>query len=173
MRKALGVKGLQTTSVVTHAPSTIDQNQLLTFRVPKLDVNDYIMPGSVRLAFNISLTSGDGTADNNRTIVNNLGRAIIKKIALKLDGKDVYDLDNADRYLCFKDLWLTDKERINANYQRIQNTNTGKIRVGAANAATTKQPDASIAATYGNRFFIPLDFEMLTDHMPFLPSRPG
>jgi len=29
------------------------------------------------------------------------------------------------------------------------------------------QPDASIAAAFGNRFAIPLDFEILTDHGPF------
>ena len=29
------------------------------------------------------------------------------------------------------------------------------------------QPDASIAAAFGNRFAIPLDFEILTDHGSF------
>jgi len=29
------------------------------------------------------------------------------------------------------------------------------------------QPDASIAAAFGNRFAIPLDFQILTDHGPF------
>jgi len=32
---------------------------------------------------------------------------------------------------------------------------------------TTTQPDASIAAAFGSRFAIPLDFEILTDHGPF------
>ena len=166
-RKPLGVKGLRTTIVVTNNPSTIDQNQILHLRFPNLGPDDVVIPGSARIAFTISLTSGTGTADDNRTIVNNIGRAIVQQISIKLEGHEVYCLDDADIYLCFKDLWLTEKERTNASYQGIQNTNTGRIRIGAANAVTATQPDASIAAAYGNRFQIPLDFELLTDHMPF------
>jgi hypothetical protein len=166
-RKALGAKGNRTTVVVTNNPSSIDQNQLLLVRFPNLGPDDVVVPGTARIAFNIALTSGTGTVDDNRTIVNNLGRAIVKKISIKLEGNEVYCLDDADRYLCFKDLWLSEKERTNANYQGIQNVNTGRIRVGAANAVATAQPDASIATAYGNRFHIPLDFELLTDQMPF------
>jgi len=44
---------------------------------------------------------------------------------------------------------------------------TAKIRLGANDAVAAAQPDASIAAAFGNRFAIPLDFEILTDHGPF------
>ena len=62
-----------------------------------------IVPGSARLAFNISLES---TEDANQTIVHNIGRAIIKKISIKIEGNEVYSLDDADVYNTFKDLWL-------------------------------------------------------------------
>ena len=167
MRKALGAKAVRQSVVVTNNPSTIDQNQLLTVRFPNLGPDDVIIPGSARIAFTIVLTGG---ADANRTIVNNLGRAIVKKISVKLEGNEVACIDDADVYLCFKDLWLTDKERQNMAYQGIQNANTARIRVAAGNAVAATQPDASIAAAYGNRFYIPLDFELLTDHMPFYQS---
>lgn len=169
-RRALGAKGIRSSDVITNNPSTIDQNQLLTIRFPNLGNDDVIVPGSARVAFTITLTNGTGTPDANRTIVNNLGRAIIKKISIKMEGTEIYCLDDSDRYLCYRDLWLTDKERTNSSYQGIQNVNTGRIRVGAGNAVGATQPDASIAAAYGNRFFIPLDFELLTDHMPFYQS---
>ena len=107
------------------------------------------------------------TRIDNRTVVNNLGRAIVNKISLKLEGKEVLCLVDADIHLCYKDLWLTDKERKNASYYGIQSENTAKIRVGASDAVAATQPDASIAAAFGNRFVIPLDFEILTDHGPF------
>jgi len=42
-----------------------------------------------------------------------------------------------------------------------------KIRLGAGDAVAATQPDASIAAAFGHRFAIPLDFEIFTDHGPF------
>ena len=45
--------------------------------------------------------------------------------------------------------------------------NMAKIRLGAGDAVTIKQPDATIVAAFGNRFAISLDFEILTDHGPF------
>ena len=65
----------QTKVIVTHNPSTIDQNQDLLVRFPNLGSNDIIVRGTVNLSFNIELTS---TADPNRTLVSNIGRAIIK-----------------------------------------------------------------------------------------------
>ena len=109
----------------------------------------------------------DGGEDGNRTVVNNLWRAIVKKISIKLEEKEVLCLDDADIYLCYNDLWLTDKERKNAAYYGIQSENTAKIRVGASDAVAATQPDASIAAAFGNRFVISLDFEILIDHVPF------
>jgi len=166
-RTAFGVKGNRQSIVVTNNPSTIDANQILTIRFPNLGADDVIIPGTARLAFNIALHSG---TDANRTVVNNLGRAIVKKISVKLEGQEVMSLDDADIYLCYHDLWMADKERLNAAYYGIHSGdrgNTAKIRLGADDAVAETQPDASIAAAFGNRFAIPLDFEILTDHGPF------
>ena len=112
----------------------------------------------------------DGGEDENHTVVNNLGRAIVKKISVKLEGKEVMCLDDADIYLCYKDLWLTDKERNNAIYHGIQSKNTAKIWLGAYDAQR-QEPDASITKAFGNRFAIPLDIEILTDHGSFYQMR--
>ena len=49
----------------------------------------------------------------------------------------------------------------------MQSENTAKIRLSANDAVAATQPGASIAAAFGNRFAIPLDFDILTDHGPF------
>ena len=53
----------------------IDQNQDLLVRFPNLGNDDIIIPGTANLSFNTELTS---TADPNRTLVCNIGRAIVK-----------------------------------------------------------------------------------------------
>jgi len=164
---AYWVKGNRQRIVVTNNPSTIDANQILTVRFPNLGENDVIVLGTARIAFNIALNGG---TDANRTAVNNLGRALVKKISVKLEGQEVMSLDDADIYLCYHDLWMTDKERLNAAYYGIHvddGGNTAKIRLRAGDAVAATQPDASIAAAFGSRFAIPLDFEILTDHGPF------
>ena len=59
LRDPLGVKGIRQSVVITNNPSTIDQNQQLLVRFLNLGANDAIVPGTVRLAFTIALTSTD------------------------------------------------------------------------------------------------------------------
>ena len=82
LRTAKRIKGTRQKVIVIHNPSEIDQNQLLLVRFPNLGSDDVIVPGIANLSFNIELT----TADPKRTLVSNIGRAIIKKLAVKFEG---------------------------------------------------------------------------------------
>ena len=94
----LGVKGVRQSVVITNNPSTIDQNQQLLVRFPNLGAHDVIVPGTARPAFRITLDSEDA----NRTVVQNLGRAIVKKTVIKISGNEVMSVFN-----CYDDLWKT------------------------------------------------------------------
>ena len=83
--------------IVTHNPSEIDQNQELLVRFPNLGSDNVIIPGTVNLSFNIELTS---TVDTNRTLVSNIGRAIIKKLAVKFEGNEIMSVDDFDMLAC-------------------------------------------------------------------------
>ena len=152
LRKPLGVKGNRTSIVNNNNPSTINEKETLTVRFPNLGEDDVIVPYTARLAFTIELDS----TDKNRTVVKNLGRSIVKKISVKLDGNEIACIDDADIFYLYKDLWLPVKKRDNLEYQGIQNLNTAAIRIKAENAVKTTQPDASIAHAFGNRFYFPL-----------------
>ena len=102
--------------IVSHNPSVIDQNQLLMVLFPNLGSDDVIIPGMVKLSFNIELSS---TVDPKRTLLSNIGRAIIKKLAVKFDGKDILIIDNFDIFACYQDLWKTKSEKRNAIRQGI------------------------------------------------------
>ena len=94
----------------------IDQNQDLLVRFSYLGSDDVIIPGTVNLSFNIELTS---TADLNRTLVSNIGRAILKKLAVKFEGNEIFSIDNYDMLACYWDLWKTKSEKRNAIQQGI------------------------------------------------------
>ena len=67
-------------------------------------------------------------------------------------------------------------ERANGHYQGIDpsdNRNTTRIRVGAGNRDSSVAADKAIADVFGDRFFTPLDFELLESHMSFYQSELG
>ena len=68
------------------------------------------------LSFNIEVSS---TADPKRTLVSNIGRAILKKLAVKLEGNEILSVDNFDVFVCYKDLWKTESEKWNLVRQGI------------------------------------------------------
>ena len=166
LRKQKGIKGMRRTLFNTHVPSTIDQSGILAVRFPDLGTNDVIVPGTSKLSFKIQLNSD---TDANRTIVNNLGRAIVSKLEVKLEGRSIFTLDSSDVFLCYQDLWKTTNERSNAVYQGIQSEALRKIRINAGDKGTAAK-DVAIGTMYDNLFCIPLDFEILESHMPFFQS---
>ena len=163
LRMPKGIKGTSQKVIVTHNPSEIDQNQLLLVRFPNLGSDDVIIPGMVNLSFNIGLTY---PLDLNRTLVSNIGRAIVKKVAVKFEGNEILSIDNFDIFACYQDLWKTKSEKRNAVRQGIVSSgsctnNCIKLRINVGDKSTGVVQDNAIANTYGNKFIIPLDFEML------------
>ena len=169
LREPRGVKGIRQSVVITNNPSTIDQNQQLLVRFPNLSNNDVIVPGTVRLAFEIELVS---SKDADKTIYQNIGRAIIKKTTIRISGNEDMSIDDSDIYHCYVDVWKAPSELVNMAYQGIGKANMLNHRVGARNA-TANAGDEAIADAYTNRFCIPLDFELLESHMPFYQAGLG
>ena len=104
--------------------------------------------------------------------MSNIGRAIIKKLAVKFEGNEIMSVDNFDVLTCYRDLWKTKSEKRNAICQGIISTdgcmeNCIKLRINAADKNTSNAQDKAIADVYGNKFIIPLDFEMLDSAAPY------
>ena len=108
LRTAKGMKGTGQKVIVTHNPSEIDKTQLLLVRFPNLGSDDVILPGTANLSFNIELIS---TAVPKRKLVSNIGRAIIKKLAVKFEGNEILSKDDFDIFACYRDLWKTKSEK--------------------------------------------------------------
>ena len=98
LRTPKGIKGTRQKLIITQNPSEIDQVQELLVRFPNLGSDDVIIPGMANISFNIELTS---TVDTNRTLVSNIGRAIVKKLAVKFEGNEIMSVDNFDVFACY------------------------------------------------------------------------
>ena len=175
LRTPRGIKETRQKVIVTHNPSEIDQNQELLVRFPNLDSDDVIIPGTMNLSFNIELSS---TADLNRTSVSNIGRAIVKKQAVKFEGNEIMSVDDYDIFTCYRDLWKTASEKKNAIHQCISaigyTPGCMKLRINAKGKSTAPPPqDKAIADAYGNKFIIPLHFEMLDSAAPYYQAGLG
>ena len=165
-REGFALKGLRQHIIKTNNPSTIGPGELLTVRFPDLKENQVIIPGTTKFTFNITLA---GT-DVNRTLVENLGRNIIRKLVVKLEGNEITSIDNYNVLYSYYDCWKTAAERCNAIFQGIveaegQTENAIKHWINATDKANNAK-DQTVASIYDNRFCIPLDFEILETSLP-------
>ena len=71
---------------------------MLLVRFPNLGSDDIIIPGTANLSFNIELSSA---VDQNRTLVSNIGRAIVKKLAVKFEENEIMSIDDFDMLACY------------------------------------------------------------------------
>ena len=45
--------------------------------------------------------------------MSNIGRAVIKKLAVKFEGNEIMSVDDFDVLVCYRDLWKTKSEKRN------------------------------------------------------------
>ena len=85
-------------------------------------------------------------------------------------------IDENDVYRCYNDLWKTASEKKNYHCQGIDTSDsrdTTQILINAGDKNVSVAADKVIADVFGNRFYIPLDFELLESHMLFYQSALG
>ena len=165
-RKGFALKGLHQHIIKTNNPSTIGPDELLTVHFPDLKENQVIIPSTTKLTFNISVA---GT-DVKRTLVGNLGRNIIRKLVVKLEGDAIISIDDYDILYSYYDCWKCKTERLNAVFQGIVEadgqTENAIIHWINATHKENNAKDQTVASIYDNCFCITLDFEILECSLP-------
>jgi len=96
----LVVNGVQQYVVITNNFNRIDQ---LLVWLPNLSTQDVIIPGMTCLPFTIDLNSTNA----NRTVVQNLSWAVMKKTTIKISWSEFMLIDNSNIYKCYIDLFWT------------------------------------------------------------------
>ena len=110
--------------------------------------------------------------------MSNVTRTIVKKLAVKFEENETMGVDNFNVFEHYRDLWKTESDRQNTIRQGLihssgSTVNCMKLQINAGNKGTTNKQDKAIADTYGNKFIIPLDIELLGSIMSFYQSGLG
>ena len=103
-RTQFAFKGKREHIAKVNMPNIAYPNQHIDIEIPHGSRDHVIVPDTVKIAFNLDIESIDKT----RSIVNNLGRALVRKKVLMLGSKDINTIYNSDVYEKFKDLYLSE-----------------------------------------------------------------
>ena len=113
------IKGKREHIAKANMPNIAYPNQHIDIKIPHGSRDHVIIPNTVKITFNLDIES----TDKSRGVVNNVGRALVKKKVLMLDSKDIDTINNSDVYDAYKDLYLSEKEREEKLLQGIQQAN--------------------------------------------------
>ena len=106
-RTQFSFKGKREHITKVNMPNIAYPNQHIDIEIPHGSRDHVIIPDTVKITFNLDITS----TDNARSVVNNVGRALVKKKVLMLGSKEIDTIDNSNIYDTYKDLYLSEKER--------------------------------------------------------------
>ena len=131
-------------------PNIAYPNQHIDIEILHGSSDHVIIPDIVKSTFNLDITS----TDKARSVVSNVGRALMRKKVLML-GSKYYDT--------YKDRYLSEKKLEKNLLQGIQPGNELKAPVGAKKsddtALTVTTQENAIKKTFDKRFATPLDFD--------------
>ena len=112
------MKAERTVKRITFNPTSANPGKTLYVHVPKLAVNEVIVPGSLALVFDINLKVTGAHANNY--LVQNVSRALVDKFKVNFAATTVQETDSYDIYKIFEDLFIPLHERANMLSEGIQ-----------------------------------------------------
>ena len=142
-----GLKAIRAVKRITFNPSEANPDETLNIGVPKLNENEVLVPNTMALVFDISLTGGHA----NNFLVQNVSRALVDKLVVKFAGTTLQDTVGYDIYKIFQDLFLPVEKRDNMVSEGIQSEKFSKIRSNAGDKATSSIED-KLTEIYGTKY---------------------
>ena len=152
---------------LTNNPSTIEPGQQLEVRLPTLGSNDVIVPGSCYLRFKLSCSKGYYP-------VNNVRQNILNKYEVSIDGNVIVSVDNCDIFGSYMDSWKVKSISEESSHKFGVITENGmteeELKKRTSKSYTNDKMDETskkMSQIYESIFYIPFDFELFTEVMPF------
>ena len=99
-RTQFAFKGKREHIAKVNIPKIAYPNQYNNIEILHSSRDHVIVPDTVKIMFNHDTESTDKT----RSLVNNVGRALVKKKVLMFGSKDIDTINNSDIYETYKDL---------------------------------------------------------------------
>ena len=160
-------KGNREHIVSVNIPNMAYLGQHVDIKIPHGSGNCLIVSDTLKITFNLDITS----TDKVRSVVNNMGRALVKKKELMFGSTRIDMIDNTHIYDTYKDLHLSEKEHEEKLLQGIQPANGLKARLGGKKAdgkeLTVTTQENAIKKTFDKKFAIPLDFDFFR-HLAYI-----
>ena len=132
-RTQFSFKGKRENISKANIPNITYPSQHTDTDIPHGSRDHVIIPDTVKIMFNLDIESTNKAC----SVVNNVGRALVKKKVLILGSTEIDTFNNSDIYDIYKDLYLSEKEREEKLIQGIQPANGLKARLGAKKADGT------------------------------------
>ena len=92
---------------ITFSRTEAKPGDTLYVSVPKLNVNEVLVPGSLALVFAIDISGGHA----NNFLVQNVTRALVDRLLVKFGGTTLQDTVGYGIYKIFDDLFLSQEKR--------------------------------------------------------------
>ena len=142
-------------------PNIAYPSQHINIEISHGSKDHVIVPDTVKITFKLDIEQ----TEKARSVLNNVGRASVKKKVLLLgsDTKDIDTINNSDIYETYKDLYLSEKERKEKLLQGKKSVNGLKAQAGTKKANGSALAGAiqenAIKNTFDKRFLTLLDFD--------------
>ena len=150
------IKGDRTRHIITLNPNKASPGEELYVDIPRLKESSCLVPGSLHLVYDMTIT---GTKTH---FMNNLSKLLQKRLQIRLAGETVYDCSGESLFSTYKDLWLTNSERLEKVEYGLANQNLRKLMSGDDSGATTgdsqKVSDALMYNVFSNKQRMRLDY---------------
>ena len=124
-----------------------------------------LVPGRTYLTFDLNVS---GHANN--TLVNNVGRSLVKRQRVLFGGEVLQDALDYDLFQTCHDLFLSSEARDDMLRYGVSSENTRKLRTAAGDKSSSNAKEVAMAAVHGTKYCIPLDHPILLNHGVFYPK---
>ena len=143
-----GIKARSTLNRITLTPSEASPDETYV-DIPKLAGNVVIVPGSVYLTFDLNVT---GHANN--TLVNDIGRTLVKRQRVLFGGEVLQDTLDYDLFQTYHDLHLSSEDRDDMLRHGVFTENTRKLRTAAGDNSTSNAKEVAMATLHSTKYCI-------------------
>ena len=164
-REPFGLKAESSLNRITFDRSSHNPKDVIRVSIPRLTDDVVIVPGSVKLIFDLKVS---GHANN--TVVNNVGRNLVGQLKVLFGGETLQDTRRYDLFQTYHDLFLDTEDRDDRLKQGISSVNMRKLRTNAGDKDTSDAKDKELAAIHNTKYEIPLDHPVLSDNGCLYPK---
>ena len=163
--KITDIKGKRKVNVTSLIKTQAVPEDICTVSIPALNANQCIIPDTLALSFKFS------NSNTKSWFKNNLGRLLVDRLTVNVEGKNVYENTGESLMEVYKDLWRSEEDRDNRQNFGIANENVRKLVSKDDSANKNTKTDGVLDSTIADmmdRMKIPLG-KILCDHGPYAP----